>query len=86
MLSPAHRRSIHTSLAPILGDEETDALMSQFPASPSDEPATKHDLEVTIGAFRAEVHDLLRQMVMWMVTSIIAGMGLAAAVGTAFAG
>ena len=81
MLSQAHRRSIHSSFAPILGEEETDALMSQFPASPNDLPVTKTDL----ADFRVEIHDLLRRITMWMVTSIIAGMGIAAGIGAAVA-
>ena len=52
MLSQAHRRSIHTSLVPILGEEETSALLDQFPASPSDAPATRADLDT----LRVEVH------------------------------
>lgn len=63
MLSQAHRRSIHSSLTPILGEEETDALMSEFPASPRDDPATTTDLALLrsdihqdFADFRAEVH------------------------------
>ncbi|HEU5149648.1 MAG TPA: hypothetical protein VFU19_04080 [Iamia sp.] len=63
MLSQAHRRSIHSSLTPILGEEETDALMSEFPASPRDDPATTTDLALLrsdihqdFADFKAEVH------------------------------
>lgn len=81
MLSHTHRRSIRTSLTPILGEEETEALMSELPASPNDMPATKTDLV----EFRAEIHDLFRQMAMWTVTAIVAGMGFAAGIGAAVA-
>ena len=81
MLSQAHRRSIHTSLTPILGEEETEALMSEFPAGQNDQPVTKMDL----AEFRVDIHDQLRQMTMWMVSSFIAGMGIAAGIGAAVA-
>ncbi len=97
MLSPAHRRSIHSSLTPILGGEETEALMSEFPASASDMPATKsdlallrHDVERQFDGFRVEMHDLFRRMMMWMISTIvvamIGGMGVAAAVAQAVGG
>lgn len=86
MLSQAHRRSIHTSLTPVLGEEETDALMSEFPTSPNDVPVTKADL----ADFRAEIHDLFRRMAMWVtiaiITAMIGGMGVAAGIGAAVGG
>ena len=92
MLSQAHRRSIHTSLTPVLGEEETDALMAEFPASESDMPATKTDLALAVTDLKiamkeqeAVMHRLFRQMAMWMVgviaASLVGGMALAAAVG-----
>jgi hypothetical protein len=90
MLSTAHRRSIHSSLTPILGEEETDALMSQFPASEHDLPASRTDLRIAMKDQEAVMHDLFRRMAMWMVTviaaSLVGGMGLAAAVGAAVGG
>lgn len=97
MLSLRHRRSIHTSLTPILGEEETEALMSEFPASESDMPATRADLaelrsEVhqMFSDQKADIHNLFRQMAMWMVTviaaSLVGGMALAAAIGQAMGG
>jgi hypothetical protein len=90
MLSHAHRRSIHTSLTPILGEEETEALMSEFPASESDMPASKTDLHLAMRDQEVVMHKLFRQMAMWMVTviaaSIVGGMALAAAVAQAVGG
>jgi len=97
MLSQAHRRSIHTSLAPVLGDEETEALMSEFPASESDAPATKTDLTLLrsdmqkqLSDQRAYINDRFRQMTMWVavaiITAMIGGMGVAAGIGAAVAG
>lgn len=80
MLSQAHRRSIHTSLTPVLGEEETDALMSEFPASESDMPVTKADL----AEFRVEIHDLFRQMAMQILMvlagSLVGGITVATAI------
>jgi hypothetical protein len=81
VLSQAHRRSIHTSLTPVLGEEETDAFMSEFPASPNDVPLTKADL----ADFRAEIHDLFRQMAMWVAIAIITGMGISAGIAAGVA-
>ena len=89
MLSQAHRRSIHTSLTPILGEEETDALMTQFPASESDMPATKADLTVAVAEIRADTHDLIRQMTMQMlvviISALVGGMALSAAIAAGIA-
>jgi hypothetical protein len=94
MLSQAHRRSIHTSLTPVLGEEEADALMSEFPTSEHDMPATKadlnglrHEMQVGFAEMRSEMHDLFRRMTTWLVgliiTAMIGGMGLAAWIGAA---
>ena len=55
MLSQAHRRSIHTSLTPVLGEEETDALMAEFPASESDMPATRTDLALAVTDLKTDL-------------------------------
>src|SRR5688572_3333554 len=39
-----HRNEIYTYFAPRLGEEATQAMMSQFPARDLDEPTTKADL------------------------------------------
>lgn len=93
MLSQQHRRTIHQKLAPIVGEEEVDAMLSGFPAGESDAPATRADLAATrgdlessIAEVRIEMHDLGRQMIMWSIGSVIAGMGLAATIGALFGG
>lgn len=45
-LSVTHRRSIRTSLVPVLGEEEADALLAELPAKPGDEPVTRADLDL----------------------------------------
>lgn len=96
MLSQAHRRSIHTSLTPVLGEEETDALMSEFPANESDMPATKadlvelrHEMQLGFSNMRTEMHDLFRRMTMQMLvviaSSLVGGMALSAGIAAGVA-
>lgn len=86
MLSQQHRRTIHQKLSPLVGEEEVDALLAEFPASPADAPVTRAHFDTALAELRAEMHNLGRQMVMWATGSIIGGMGLAAAIGAAFGG
>ncbi|HMJ78487.1 MAG TPA: hypothetical protein VK507_21060 [Iamia sp.] len=44
-LTDPHRATVREKLRPVIDDDSAlEALMSQFPASPSDAPATKTDL------------------------------------------
>jgi len=96
VLSQARRRSIHTSLAPVIGEEETEALMSEFPASEADSPATKTDLtdlrhEMQLGFASLEtkieetMKDAFRTMIFVMASALVGGMGLSAAIAAGVA-
>jgi hypothetical protein len=84
MLDARTRSSIYEKLRPILGDDDANALMSQFPTTDADEPVTRQVLRAELADLRAELriemHDLGRRLVMWSTGSVIAGMGLAATV------
>lgn len=54
-LSHKHRTAIYQKLSPILGDEEADALLSQFPARDLDEPVTREFVRAEIAGVRAEL-------------------------------
>jgi len=54
-LSQEHRRSITRSLAPILGEEEAEAMVAEFPAREEDRPASKADLELVAVAAREQL-------------------------------
>jgi hypothetical protein len=62
-LSQKHRSNLYRDLAPIVGEEEAEALLSQFPSRDLDEPVTKEfvraeisDVRAEIGGLRAEMH------------------------------
>jgi hypothetical protein len=100
VLSQAHRRSIHTSLTPVLGEEETDALMSEFPASESDMPVGAAHFDATIKDLRHEMQlgfsgletkieetmkDGFRTMIFVMASALVGGMALSAAIAAGIA-
>jgi hypothetical protein len=85
MLSQAHRRSIHTSLTPLLGEEETDALMSEFPTSPHDMPVTTAHFDLALKDLRIEMHKGYTKIAMWTVSAVVGGMSLAAGIAAAVA-
>ena len=53
-LSTRHRSSIFQTLSPILGEEEAEAMLSQFPARDLDEPVTKEFVRAELADTRAE--------------------------------
>jgi hypothetical protein len=65
-LSQKQRTNIYARLSPVIGEEEADALLLQFPSREADEPVVKADLAVVtadlavvkadIGVLRAEMH------------------------------
>ncbi len=92
-LSAKHRSRIYEQLSPMLGEEEAEALLSQFPSRDLDEPVTKEFVRAEIGDLRTELrsdiadlrtelHDRLRELTMWVAGALLAGMGAAAAIGS----
>jgi hypothetical protein len=61
-LDAAHRASIYEKLRPVLGDENANALMSEFPSIEAQELVTKDflraELALTKGELRAELATL----------------------------
>jgi hypothetical protein len=93
-LSEKHRSSIYQGLLQFLGEEEAQALLSQFPARDLDEPVTKEfvraeiadlrsDMHQGFGSIRAEMSERLREQTMWMAASLVTGIGVAVGLASA---
>lgn len=54
-LSAKHRSTIYERLSPMLGEEEVEALLSQFPSRDLDEPVTKDFVRAEIAEVRSEL-------------------------------
>lgn len=65
-LDAAHRASIFEKLRPILGDEDANVLMSEFPSVEAHELVTKDflraEMALTRGGLRAELAQLREEM------------------------
>ncbi|MGH9112123.1 MAG: hypothetical protein ACRDZN_07495 [Acidimicrobiales bacterium] len=95
-LSTKHRSSIYRSLSPVLGEEEAEALLSQFPARDLDEPVTKEFVRAEIADVRAEsakvraeiaalearITERLREQTIWVTGAMTVGLGIAAGIGS----
>ena len=96
-LSTRHRAAIYAAFNTIMGEEEANALLSEFPAAEHDELVTRGHLRAELAEIRTEIagvrteiaglhteiaHSANRTLV---ATSgmLIAGMGVAAAIGRA---
>jgi hypothetical protein len=54
-IDAAHRASIYEKLRPILGDEDANVLMSEFPSVEAHELVTKDFLRAELGQLREEL-------------------------------
>jgi hypothetical protein len=61
-ISQKHRSTIYQDLAPIIGEEEAEALLSQFPSQDLDQPATKEFVRAEISDVRAEISDVRAEL------------------------
>jgi len=62
-LSQKHRSTIYQRLEPILGEEEAEALLSQFPAQELDQLATKEFVRAEVALVRVEIEGLRAEIV-----------------------
>jgi hypothetical protein len=67
-----HRNSIFRSLTPILGEEETEAMLAHFPTTDGDELVTRQYLDLRLAQLQGEFERSLRQTMMWLVTTNLA--------------
>jgi hypothetical protein len=92
VLDARTRSSIYGKLAPILGEHDANALMSQFPSVEADELVTKQFLRAELAdlrtGLRGEIADLrtemaerFHQQTLWFGGAIGAATALLAAIG-----
>jgi hypothetical protein len=91
-LDAAHRTSIYLKLLPLLGDDDVNALMSEFPSVEAEELVTKDflraelavlrgDLEAQMGALRLELAQVQATLTMRLGGAIAAATVLLGGVG-----
>ena len=84
-LDAAHRASIYEKLRPVLGDEDANVLMSEFPSIEAQELVTKDflraELALTRGELRAELGELKSTMLLWLGSAIAGSTALLAGIG-----
>jgi hypothetical protein len=78
------RSSIYEKLKPLLGDDDANALMSEFPAREHDELVTKQFLRAELADLRTEIADRLRRQTVFIVGSLFAAIGTAVGIARAF--
>jgi hypothetical protein len=85
-LSQKHRSSLYRSLTPVVGEEEAEALLSQFPANDLDVPATKDFVRAELSGLEARLTERMREMTIWfagsLVGAVVAGMGVAVGIAS----
>jgi hypothetical protein len=79
-LSQKHRSTIYQRLEPILGEEEAEALLAQFPGSDLDELATKELVRAEISDLRTEMHQLFNRMFVGLTGVMVGIAGVAIAI------
>ena len=75
-LDAAHRSSIYPKLRPILGDEDANVLMSEFPASEADELVTKDFLRAERATLESRLMVRLGSAIATSTAAMLAAIGL----------
>jgi hypothetical protein len=73
-LSTKHRAALYQSLTPLVGAEEADALLNEFPALEGDELVTTTVLRAELAELRTEVQVLFRRQTMGTVAAIVSAL------------
>jgi hypothetical protein len=81
VLDAAHRASIFQKLRPILGDEDANALMSQYSAADGQELVTKDFLRAELAEIRSEMGALETRLTVRLGSAIAASTAALAAIG-----
>ncbi len=75
-LDAKHRSSIYGKLVPLLGEEDANELMSEFPSVEADELVTRQFLRAEMAELRAEFGELRAEVADKMHRQTIAIVGL----------
>ena len=79
-LTTKHRSSIYRRLSRVIGEEEAEALLAEFPAQEHDELVTKQFLRAELAELRAEMNDRFRQQTIWMSGLMTTSLGVVAGI------
>lgn len=71
-LDARHRSSIYQKLVPLLGDDDANALMSEFPASEADELVTKQFLRAELAELRGQMAALETRLTLRIGVALVA--------------
>ena len=75
------RSSIYQKLVPTLGEDDANALMSEFPAVEADELVTKQFLRAELAEVRAELRAEMHRQTVWLGSALAGATALLATVG-----
>lgn len=79
-IDAAHRSSIYRKLVPVLGEEDANIVMSEFPSVEAQELVTKDFLRAELAELEARINDRFRQQTIWMCTLSTTLVGIVALV------
>ena len=79
-LDARHRSSIYGKLVPVLGEEDANALMTEFPSVEADELVTKQFLRAELAELRGELRGEIGDLRNDLTLRVIAIVGTATAV------
>lgn len=98
-LDAQHRSSIYLKLVDLIGNDDANALMTQFPSIEADELVTRQFLRAELAELRAELAELRAELrtelhtemralsnrlMAWTIATMFTGIGLAVASTRAF--
>ena len=69
-LDARHRSSIYGKLVPVLGEEDANALMTEFPSVEADELVTRQFLRAELAELRGEFADLRNDLTLRMIAVV----------------
>lgn len=85
-LDARRRSSIYEKLVPLIGEDDANALMSEFPSVEADELVTKEFLRAELaelrGELRTELAERLHQQTVWLGGAIAAATAVLATLTT----